>query len=57
MPFYLTPKQDDSNQELQVCIAEAGGQERPRHAALAYSEASHRATGVSSGHKKTGVAV
>ncbi len=23
MPFYLTPKQDDSNQELQVCIAEA----------------------------------
>ncbi len=21
--FYLTPKQDDSNQELQVCIAEA----------------------------------
>ncbi len=22
MPFYLTPKQDDSNQELQVCIAE-----------------------------------
>ena len=57
MPFYLTPKQDDSNQELQVCIAEAGGQGRPRHAALAYSEASHRATGVSSGHKKTGVAV
>ena len=25
MPFYLTPKQDDFNQELQVCIAEAGG--------------------------------
>jgi hypothetical protein len=25
MPFYLTPKQDDSNKipELQVCIAEA----------------------------------
>ncbi len=23
MPYYLTPKQDDSNQELQVCIAEA----------------------------------
>ncbi len=23
MPFYLTPKQDDYNQELQVCIAEA----------------------------------
>ncbi|MFB3089434.1 MAG: hypothetical protein ACE10E_14185 [Acidiferrobacterales bacterium] len=23
MPFYLNPKQDDSNQELQVCIAEA----------------------------------
>ncbi len=23
MPFYLTPKQDDSNQELQVYIAEA----------------------------------
>ncbi len=23
MPFYLTPKQDDFNQELQVCIAEA----------------------------------
>ncbi len=23
MPFYLTPKQDNSNQELQVCIAEA----------------------------------
>ncbi len=23
MPFYLTPKQDDLNQELQVCIAEA----------------------------------
>ncbi len=23
MAFYLTPKQDDSNQELQVCIAEA----------------------------------
>ena len=23
MPFYLTPKQDDSNQELQACIAEA----------------------------------
>ncbi len=23
MPFYLTPKQDDSNQELQICIAEA----------------------------------
>ena len=23
MPFYLTPEQDDSNQELQVCIAEA----------------------------------
>jgi hypothetical protein len=22
MPFYLTPKQDDFNQELQVCIAE-----------------------------------
>ncbi len=22
MPFYLTPEQDDSNQELQVCIAE-----------------------------------
>ncbi len=22
MPFYLTPKQDDYNQELQVCIAE-----------------------------------
>ncbi len=21
--FYLTPKQDDSNQELQICIAEA----------------------------------
>ncbi len=28
MPYYLTPKQDDSNQELQVCIAEAGGQGR-----------------------------
>ncbi len=23
MPFYLTPTQDDFNQELQVCIAEA----------------------------------
>ena len=23
MPFYLTPKQDDVNQELQICIAEA----------------------------------
>ncbi len=23
MPFYLTPKQDDINQEPQVCIAEA----------------------------------
>ena len=23
MPFYLTPKRDDFNQELQVCIAEA----------------------------------
>ncbi len=23
MPFYLTPTQDDCNQELQVCIAEA----------------------------------
>ncbi len=23
MPFYLTPEQDDSNQELRVCIAEA----------------------------------
>ncbi len=23
MPFYLTPKQDDYNQELQACIAEA----------------------------------
>jgi hypothetical protein len=23
MPFYLTPEQDDSNHELQVCIAEA----------------------------------
>ncbi len=23
MPFYLSPKQDDFNQELQVCIAEA----------------------------------
>ncbi len=23
MPFYLTPKQDDFNQELQVCLAEA----------------------------------
>ncbi len=23
MPFYLTPKQDDYNQELQICIAEA----------------------------------
>ncbi len=23
MPFYLTPEQDDFNQELQVCIAEA----------------------------------
>ncbi len=23
MPFYLTPEQDDYNQELQVCIAEA----------------------------------
>ncbi len=23
MPFYLTPKQDDSTQELQICIAEA----------------------------------
>ncbi len=23
MPFYLNPKQDDFNQELQVCIAEA----------------------------------
>ncbi len=23
MPFYLTPRQDDSNQELQICIAEA----------------------------------
>ncbi len=23
MPYYLTPKQDDSNQELQICIAEA----------------------------------
>ncbi len=23
MPYYLTPKQDNSNQELQVCIAEA----------------------------------
>ncbi|MFB3082445.1 MAG: hypothetical protein ACE1Z4_03165 [Gammaproteobacteria bacterium] len=23
MPFYLTPEQDDFNQELQACIAEA----------------------------------
>ncbi len=23
MPFYLTPEQDDFNQELQICIAEA----------------------------------
>jgi len=23
MPFYLTPKQDDYNQGLQICIAEA----------------------------------
>ncbi len=23
MPFYLTPTKDDSNQELQICIAEA----------------------------------
>ena len=23
MPFYLTPKQDDFNQELQICIADA----------------------------------
>ena len=23
MPFYLNPKQDDLNQELQICIAEA----------------------------------
>ncbi len=23
MPFYLTPKQDDFNEELQICIAEA----------------------------------
>ncbi len=23
MPFYLIPKQDDFNQELQICIAEA----------------------------------
>ncbi len=23
MPFYLTPKQDEYNQELQICIAEA----------------------------------
>ena len=23
MPFYLTPKQDDFNPELQICIAEA----------------------------------
>ncbi len=23
MPFYLTPKQDDFNQELQICISEA----------------------------------
>ncbi len=23
MPFYLTPKQDDSNQEPQICIAKA----------------------------------
>ncbi len=23
MPFYLNPKQDDFNQELQICIAEA----------------------------------
>ncbi len=23
MPFYLTPKQDDFNQELHICIAEA----------------------------------
>ncbi len=23
MPFYLTPEQDNSNQELQICIAEA----------------------------------
>ncbi len=23
MPFYLTPKQDDFNQELQICIAKA----------------------------------
>ena len=23
MPFYLTPKQDDLKQELQICIAEA----------------------------------
>ncbi len=23
MPFYLTPKQDDFNQELKACIAEA----------------------------------
>ena len=22
MPFYLTPKQDDFNQELQVCLAD-----------------------------------
>ncbi len=23
MPYYLTPEQDDFNQELQICIAEA----------------------------------
>ncbi len=23
IPFYLAPKQDDFNQELQICIAEA----------------------------------
>jgi len=23
MPYYLNPKQDDLNQELQICIAEA----------------------------------
>ncbi len=23
MPFYLTPEQDDFNQELQICIAKA----------------------------------
>ncbi len=23
MPFYLTPKQDEFNQQLQICIAEA----------------------------------